>query len=127
MKKFLILPLLFTCYMGMGQAPNPASIIGKPIIIGNLQIAQYDFPNDMNWYDARKACAALGKGWRLPTRNDLNILYINRVAVGNFVNYIYWSNETYGLGAWFHSFYIGYPNDALNKNYKCFVRAVRSL
>ena len=41
--------------MSMGQSVNPASIIGKPITIGNLIIAQNDFPNSMTWDNAKKA------------------------------------------------------------------------
>ena len=90
MKKLLLLPLLLvTCFC---FAQDAKEIIGKPINIGNLQIAQYDFPNDMNWYDARKACAALGKGWRLPTKAELNILYQNKDKIGGFAVIIYWSS-----------------------------------
>lgn len=129
MKKFLILPLLFTCYMGMGQAPNPASIIGKPIIIGNLQIAQYDFPNHMNWYDARKACAALGNGWRLPTKNELNTLYQNKNAIGYYsdMNY-YWSSSVdyYNYFVDIQFFLTGFQGSS-SKSRDWRVRAVRSL
>ena len=62
MKKFLIIPMLFAFYMSMGQSVDSASIIGKSIIIGNLVVAQNDFPKVMNWNDAKLACAALGKG-----------------------------------------------------------------
>lgn len=85
------------------QAPADsiaASIIGKPIRIGNLEVAQYDFPNQMNWLDAQKACASLGPGWRLPTKDELNALYqsywqkseINLEFKGV---YPYWSSKEY--------------------------------
>ena len=48
MKKLLIFPMLFACYMGMSQAIHSASIIGKPIKIGNLLFAQNDFPYKLN-------------------------------------------------------------------------------
>lgn len=38
----------------------------------------------LNWEDAKTACANLGKGWRLPTMNDLKLLYLNRSKIGNF-------------------------------------------
>ncbi len=59
MKKLLIIPMLFACYMCIGQTDS-ASIIGKPVIVGNLVIAQNDFPKQMLWEDAKKACEALG-------------------------------------------------------------------
>jgi hypothetical protein len=32
-EKILFIPILFACYMSMGQAVNPASIIEKPVKI----------------------------------------------------------------------------------------------
>ena len=40
MKKLLIIPMLFACYMGMCQA----SVIGKPIRLQKFEVAQHDFP-----------------------------------------------------------------------------------
>ena len=41
MKKLLIIPMLFMCSMVIGQSKK---IIGKPIKIENLEVAQNDFP-----------------------------------------------------------------------------------
>ena len=51
------------------------NIISKPVKIGNLEIAQYDFQKKMFWDDAKKACDSLGEGWRLPTKDELNIFH----------------------------------------------------
>ena len=68
-------------------------IIGNTVKIGNLEIAQFDFPIYMNWLDARSACAALGDGWTLPTKDELTILYQNKDKVGDFSDNEYWSNS----------------------------------
>jgi hypothetical protein len=68
------------------------NIIGKPFKIGNIEVAQYDFPEEMNWEDAKIFCTNLGKGWRLPTIEELNYLYQNRVAIGGFTGKVYWSS-----------------------------------
>ena len=68
------------------------NIIGKPIKISNIEVAQYDFPEEMNWEDAKIFCTNLGKGWRLPTIEELNYLYQNRVAIGGFTGKVYWSS-----------------------------------
>ena len=73
--------MLFTCYMGMGQAA--ASIIGKTIKIDDLLVAQNDFPKRMNW---NNAYAKLGKGWRLPTKDELDTLYQNRDKIVGFAD-----------------------------------------
>jgi hypothetical protein len=80
----------------MGQAIDSASIIGKSIkIVNYLLVAQNDFPIGMMWDDANKACAALGDGWRLPTQEELNILYQNKDEIGGFSNKNFWSSTVY--------------------------------
>ena len=61
-------------------------IIEEPVRIGKLEVAQNDFTNQCNWRDAVKACSSLGEGWRLPTKDELNLMYINRVAIGGFTD-----------------------------------------
>jgi len=104
------------------------NIIGKPIKIGNIEIAQYDFPEQMNWKDANKACAELGDGWRLPTKDELNTLYQNKNEIGNFTGDVYWSStevvNSYAF-AWLQYFNGGGQGD-LNKIYTACVRAVRA-
>ena len=69
------------------------NIIGKPIEFGNLEIAKYDFPDRIKWYDANKACAELGDGWRLPTEKEIyDILFYNKAKIG-MLHSIYWSNS----------------------------------
>ena len=60
-------------------------IIGKPKKIGNLEIAQFDFSKVMNYDDAISACEQLGKGWRLPTKDELIVIYKNRAMIGGFI------------------------------------------
>ena len=47
-----------------------------------------------NWDEALKACAALGDGWRLPTRHELNMLFLNKEVIGGFaLAGFYWSSS----------------------------------
>jgi hypothetical protein len=138
MKKLLILPMLFACYMGISQAVNPASIIGKLIEIGNLLVAEHNFPKEMNWATAKKACTALGMGWRLPTKDELNFIYTNKDKIGGFEikpydsNY-YWSSTEYDKDdAWYQDFEFGEQYFHIKfvdsiKNLDMYVRAVKSL
>ena len=59
MKKLLIIPMLFACYMVMGQ--NAAKIIGKPYQLKNIEVARNDFPNVQTWNDAIAKCKGLGR------------------------------------------------------------------
>jgi hypothetical protein len=125
MKKLLLLPiLLITCFC---FAQDAKEIIGKPIKIGNLLVAQNDFPNVMNWNDAKLACQNLGKGWRLPSKTELNILYKNRKKIGGFMYLYYWSSTKIdNYDAWVQFFDFGAQNN-YGKEATTNVRAVRSL
>ena len=76
---------------------------GAPVVkgfrIGNLEVAQYDLPTRMFYDDAKKACEALRKGWRLPTKDELNTLYKNKDVIGGFASIYYWSSTVYGSNA----------------------------
>jgi hypothetical protein len=125
MKKLLIIPMLFACYMSIGQTDS-ASIIGKSIIIGNLVIAQNNFPERMSWFDGQSDCEALGKGWRLPTKDELKILFQNRYKIGCSTT-SYWSSTEFNVeNAWWQFFLNGsqeYSSKWIYQN----VRAVRTL
>jgi hypothetical protein len=108
--------------------PNNLSIIGKAIKIANLEVAQFDFPDDMTLDDAKAACAKLGKGWRLPTNAELKILYRNKTKIGGFLDRAYLSSTSKDdIGIWVQGFSNGsVGQDYVGKNYKYSVRAVRS-
>ena len=134
MKKQIIpITFLFAAILMLGSissANAQSNIIGKPVPIPiqyTLQVAQNDFPNQMNWADAKKACEALGEGWRLPTKDELNSMYINKNAIGGFSPNSYWSStEMPPVFAWNQYFnYGGRIND--QKTTKNYVRAVRPL
>ena len=101
-------------------------IIEEPVRIGKLEVAQNDFTNQCNWRDAVKACSSLGEGWRLPTKDELNLMYINRVVIGGFATKIYWSSTEYvSTLSWLQDFSSG-NQIGINKNDAGYVRAVRA-
>ena len=81
----------------------------------------------MNWYDAKIACQKLGLGWRLPTKDELNMLYENKEEIGGFADNSYWSStEFINFLAWVHNFGSGIEGNN-DKNYLYgSVRAVRA-
>ena len=135
MKKLLIIPMLFICSMVIGQSKK---IIGKPIQIEHLEVAQNDFPKQMNWNEAKKACYALGSRWRLPTKDELNLLYTNRKKIGGFKKFVlhpatsyYWSStedNNYGSNeyAWRQYFEFDGSQSLVLQTSRFNVRAVRS-
>jgi hypothetical protein len=102
-------------------------IIGQPIKIDDLEVAEQDFADTMKWNDAIKACKELGEGWHLPTKEELNLLYLNKDKIGGFETYGYWSSsENSKKTAWIQSFSVGYDfAEGIHKTFS--VRAVRSL
>ena len=73
------------------------SIIGKKIIIGKLQVAQKEFGYRMTYEDAVIECGKLGKGWRIPTKEELYFIYKNRLKTGGFkVDKGYWTSTKAG-------------------------------
>ncbi len=62
--------------------------------------------------------------WYLPSKHELNLLYLQKDVVGGFANDYYWSsNEEYDYGAWVHSFADGTQNNYY-KYYSYRVRAI---
>ena len=132
MKKLLILPLLVIASFCFAQ--DAEEIIGKPIKIGNILVAENDIPEDLNLEDAKKACQALGKGWRLPTYAEMNIIFKNRDKIGGFEENVYWTSSVLNsnLGVSFKFWYssknskLGHKGSS-QKSFLLYVRAVKFL
>ncbi len=69
------------------------SIIGIPSKIANLEVADVDFPGMWNLAVATRACAKLGDGWRLPTQEELDIIWKSKRELGGFKDEFYWYND----------------------------------
>ena len=106
--------------------------------IGNLEVMTEDLGEEgdefqepmllMDWYEAMEACADLGDGWRLPTKDELNVLYENKDKIGFFRSRNgYWSSTEEGEHyAWAQDFDGGYQGRIQNYGGMCYVRAVRA-
>jgi len=103
----------------------------EPLICNHPAISFEVYPTDlgkMKWNEAKKACADLGNGWRLPTRLELLSMYNNQDELGGFANYHYWSSTEDGSNnyAWFQVFSNGLQGYDGKYNVS-YVRAVRAL
>ena len=79
---------------------------------------------------AASICKAYNGGgytdWYLPSKDELNKLYLNQTAIGGFSPGTYWSSsESSGPGAWFEVFGTGFQLTQ-GKGINYYVRAVRS-
>ena len=85
-----------------------------------------DNSGSMSWDDAIIACKKLGAGWRLPTKDELNMIYKNKEEIRGFANYYYWSStENDTNDAWSQDFGSGYQSN-FSKYGSIYVRAVRA-
>ena len=86
------------------------------------------YPKDLGkftWNDAKEACAALGEGWRLPTREELHLMWLNKDD--SFASAYYWSsNESNDADAWLQNFNGGDHDDDY-KTSTNYVRPVRDV
>ena len=114
-------------YVRLVKMKSSIDIIGTPFKIDNLEVAQYDFPQEVNWADAEAACASLANGWRLPTEDELKNLYLNKDKSCCLGDWNYWSSTEYDkcLSAFNH--FKKNPNRTTyyGKRFQKYVRAIR--
>lgn len=103
-------------------------IIAPIIIEQHLKFEVY--PEDLGkhtWKDAKKVCKKLGDGWRLPTREELHLMWLNRDTIGGFAAAFYWSSSEYNkYNAWNQAFN-NRNQYASGKVFTNYVRAVRDI
>jgi hypothetical protein len=102
------------------------------IKIDNLEVTE-DL-GGMNWDKAKKAIESLGNGWRLPTKDELNVLYQNREKLGSVPDDFYWGSTEHHLYTnyvWGKNFYKNENREIYlyteSEYYSYPVRAVRDL
>jgi hypothetical protein len=97
--------------------------------VKTTEVAEADFPEKMNWENAKAACENLGEGWRLPAKEEMAELFENYYlkGLGNFASGgDYWLSD-HNTSALFRDtmgYYAGY--EYKTKFDKHGVRAVRS-
>lgn len=69
--------------------------IEHPLTGAKLQVANQNFSDEMTWEEAKRACRELGKGWRLPTKLELEAIYeqLHKNDQGNFRCTFYWTSS----------------------------------
>ncbi len=79
---------------------------------------------------AAKLCYDLVSGgysdWYLPSKNELNKLFLNKAAIGGFANNNYWSSTESTLNTACYQVFVNGNQLKYDKNVPLYVRAVRS-
>ncbi len=94
-------------------------------LVTTLEVWPENLPGTYSWDAANEACKALGEGWRLPTKDELNLLYLHKDELGGFGEGWLWSSSQFWSQAWLQRFLDG-PQGKYYKSYGCGVRAVRA-
>jgi hypothetical protein len=121
MKKniFILVTIIFSSFSY--SQTNLSNIIGTPLEIGNLLVAQYDIPQALTFAEAKQYCI---NGWRLPTKDEhQKMICPNKSKIPN-LNHTknYWSStvsERYNVGntVGFNVFYKLMYTDCDNGSY----------
>jgi uncharacterized protein (TIGR02145 family) len=102
----------------------------KGIKLGSLEIYKCDI-GSFSFNDAKLECEKIGGGWRVPTKDELNILFENKESIGQFTDGFYWSStkdESSVSFAWGQRFEDGFQNICSSTaKFKNFIRPVRSI
>lgn len=89
-----------------------------------------EFKSD--WHSAAQKCSSLGKGWRLPSKSELQAMYNQKSAIENTLASMaengltkwYWSSDEYNSdSAWYVTLNLGGTRNA-SKRLSIYVRAV---
>ena len=139
MKKLLylgILLILGSCGSNVESTTTIVYVDGRAVLtikIGNLEVMAEDpkrtskYRGFFDFEEAKKVCENLGDGWRLPTKDELNVLYKNKDKIGGFAGISYWSSAEYGIDyAWVQDFSDGKQKKKPKGNDYFSVRAVRA-
>ena len=102
--------------------------------LGTLMVDNEDLESLLNWNDAKKMIELLNsqdyKGfndWRLPTKIELNEMYLKKDFIGGFSSNFYWSSSEYNANyAWIQYFFDGFQGYD-SKDSSTLVRCVRSV
>ena len=90
-----------------------------------------EFKSD--WHSAAQKCSSLGKGWRLPSKSELQAMYNQKSAINNTLVSMaenrlskwYWSSDEYNSdSAWYVNMPFGSTLNASKNSRYLYVRAV---
>lgn len=92
-------------------------------------ISKNNNSTDTPWYYVNQHRTNTGKPWYVPSKDELNILYENKTAIGNFstsTNSWYFSSSEYSSShAWGQDFSDGRQGSNLKSNKLCRIRCIR--
>jgi hypothetical protein len=117
----------------LDQRPAPWGCYGTPIsgangtAVGTGEQNTIDIMAGCNETTAASVAAAYGPGWYLPSKVELDRLYVQKDVVRTLAGGNYWSSSQYdGDIAWSKNLWGNGPQSGSLKDETFFVRAIRS-
>lgn len=99
-------------------------------------VAETQDQGNATWYEAQNLISNPSnhsvngqkfRDWRLPTKYELNEMYLQQLAVGGFATLFYWSSTEVDLtNAWIQDFYDGFQFGNFKDDVTSLVRSVRA-
>ena len=101
--------------------------VKQPLILSKqISIEIHPEEKEMTWDEAVAYCKSLGKGWRLPTIQELWHIYENENLRKEFNAAHYWSSSEVNANLAWYFYFLGVAYYG-NKYYTNYVRAVRDI
>lgn len=115
-----------------GEVVSFVESSGNYVIIDNLAVQCRDAAANANWTSAIEICKSSRidgySDWRLPTVNELSLIYVNKQYIGNFAwNGDYWSSSSYNTTQAKYIYFDGGRIYIGDKSYSNRVRCVRTI
>jgi hypothetical protein len=80
------------------------------------QVISTDYLDYVESLEVVATCSEGGAGWRLPNKEELQLIYTKKASLGTFRNWYYWSSTKNGSFPWACQFGV---NAAYPSNFKC--------
>jgi hypothetical protein len=95
-----------------------------------LIAAKQNLSGGFNWADARDACERMEisgyNDWHLPSRDELNKLYLARTLIGGFSDERYWSSTESDQHSALSQQFLDGSEDVISKMERLLVRPIRT-
>lgn len=89
------------------------------------------YPHDLSGFypfnEAIKVVKEFGEGWRLPTKDELDLMYQYKKELSGFGAYSYWSSSEYSAYDTWAKDFRSSGQYVTDKKYGCRVRLVRNI
>lgn len=89
------------------KGENAVHIRVSTFVIGEIEVAPFDLPCGGTYENAMQAIDSIREGWRLPSVEEMKLIFEQKDKIGGFIPNYYWTSETNGDKATHFGFVLG--------------------